>query len=77
MTLQHVDLISFVPEKIFNGSIPIPLSKQLLTYYAAFQAEEGFKEHLIKTYIADALHHLQITMGLPGSCDMYPFLGLH
>ena len=47
---------------------PFPVTEQLLTYYAAFLAEEGLKEQSIKTYIA-ALHHVQIAMGLPDPRD--------
>lgn len=49
-------------------STPFPISERLLTYYAAFLAEDGLKEQSIKTYIA-ALRHLQITMGLPDPRD--------
>ena len=43
----------------FNVLTPFPISEQLLTCFAAFPAEEGLKEQLIKTYLA-ALCYLQV-----------------
>ena len=39
-----------------------------MTYYVTFLGEQRMREQSIKTYIA-ALHHVQITMGLPDPLD--------
>ena len=47
---------------------PFPVSEQLLTYFAAYLAEEGLKEQSIRTYLA-AVRFLQLSMGLPDPRD--------
>ena len=69
MTRRHVNLIS--PYK-FTVSSPFPLSEQLLTYYAAFLAEDGLKYQSIKTYIA-ALHHYRSQWACLTHAIRHPF----
>jgi len=44
--------------------IPFPVSKTLLCYYTSFLATDRLSPQTIKVYLA-AIHHMQITMGLP------------
>ena len=47
---------------------PFPVTENLLTYFAAFLAEQGLKAQSIRTYLA-AIRHLQLTLGLPDPRD--------
>ena len=69
MTRRHVNLISSYK---FTVSSPFPLSEQLLTYYAAFLAEDGLKYQSIKTYIA-ALHHYRSQWACLTHAIRHPF----